>query len=641
MGELVKAVTAYKAIDHYVTSADARLAARSNQDKLDYLQKRDESIRSQNESFMSMQFNDAYEERFVHQEELRKQRDHEEWEGKLNRLHELSMQLEEHTMRREELESQEKIASKSLKTQKEIALLAAHAAMRNSDLDREARLTMQARELDHDEQIELRKLRVQEKISKQQEELQKYLFEQGIKNTQELERFKALAVRETQILVARENAQNMLQDKMVQEALKTFPLNISPIVLLKNRSHSLTGLLRFSTHLPQSVLPPVTQVYNDVKNYSANPEALNVFIAPIYIDSKIQNRENLSQQIWDSIYTKVEGFFTNHYNRRSDHPVILYPTAWKDKASAGQHASETLHFFLKDIPCLVLEPKFDGHSFSIMLSAWGLGYSSTDHVRSEINFKLDLDALLIKSAYERSKKSLALLDQLGDKIDELLETKRNQLLQNVNFYETLKLDERIASGELEEINALGVFNLFHIDPVQDMAPATETISSLICLNLAILSDVHHLQGTDVSPLLPDLFQKHFPELFNDEELRQMVAKCYERVYIFLRNADTMVTDGINKRDMERVREMQITNLNKTLNLINDEELNNTVEDKLRKYAAEQFNIHTDDIDELYQKAVDSMTVNDIPFFKELLPNVPTRRRYKQIDKRISDLQNGL
>lgn len=628
MNGLIKAVAAYKAIDHCVTSADARLSYQASSEQLDYLRRRDSDLQRQQAQSLSYQANADMRAREHDAEQRENDRRHDAEQAMLERDHQERMQRMALRAKAEEREMQERVATMQMQT-----------AMRISDLDREAQLTMHAQTLDQNEQLETRRLRVQSQIAKQQDELQRYLAQQGIKSNQEIEKFKALAMRETQILLARENAQNTLQDHLVQEALRTFPLNISPIVLLQNRPHSLKGLLRFSSNMPnKTLLPDITQVYNDVKAYSENPEALNVFIAPIHIDSKISNRETLSQQVWDSIYQYVESFFTEHYNRRGQHPVIMYPTAWKDKSMAGQHAGETLHFFLRDMPCIVLEPRFDGHSFSIMMSSWGIGYQTSDHIRTEMSFDLNLDALLIKAAFERSKKSLSLLDKLGDNLDPKLIEKKKRLEQNIKYYDLLDFGSRIDAGTLDEIEALGVYSLFDIDPSCDMAETTKILSSLLCVNLAIMADVHHLQATDAVPVFPKLFAQHFPFLYEDKDFREIVSKCYERVYIFLRNSDASYSDDTNRRELERVREMQITNLQKQLELINQTELVNSIEDKLRKYAEDRHGVTGMSMEELWSYMIDSMTADDIPFFKELLPNIDERRRYKQIDKKIAELQ---
>lgn len=636
---IIGGVAAYKVMDHYITSANARLQHQDNQQRLEYLKKRDcdysRILSQQNERRLSQTNYENFKRRELEEKLARDQRYHIEAEAERDRYHEEEMQRREHEMREAELY----VERENIRSQNYIAELNAKTQIYNADLDREARIAMQARQLDQNEQLELRRLRVMQNIASQQEELQKHLFERGIQSAQELEKFKALANRETQILLSRENAANVLQDRMVQDALKNFPLNISPLVLLRNRPHSLTGLLRFSSiNSDSNILPNIIQVYGDVKNYSLNPEALNVFIAPLHISSSIRDRETLSSQIWDYIYEKVESFFTNHYNRRGDHPVILYPTAWKDSSSAGQHASETLHFFLKDMPCIVIEPRFDGHNFNIMVSSWGIGYLSTDHIRTEIKFDVNLYSSIIEAVYKRSKQSLSVFEDLQEEADDFLREKIKGLKQNVSFYEKLNLSERIKNNKLEEIETLGIYDLFHIEPNKDLKEAVESIASLLCINLAVLSDLHHLQSTDANPLFPKLFNKEFPKLFEDKNLRENISKCYEQVFIFLRNQDSQAVDSSKRKEMERAREMQITNLKKDLELIDEQDLMDSMEEKLRKYAEEKYNITGIPFDELWSKMVEMMDVNDIPFFMEILPNIEDRRLYKRIDKKIAELQ---
>ncbi|MBQ8360452.1 MAG: hypothetical protein IJX44_00715 [Bacteroidaceae bacterium] len=207
--------------------------------------------------------------------------------------------------------------------------------------------------------LEHERMSFQEKMEmkrmKFQENLQTHLTELNIENSREIAIFQAQAARQTQMLMARENARNLLQDHLMQEALKTFPLNVSPLVLLKNQTPSLYSLLRFSDEGGDKSTA-VQQVYEEVMDAVKHPEALNVFVAPVHVDAKIKNRKILSEQIWDTVYQKMESFFTQNYNRNSDHPVMFFPTAWSDKYNPGMHASETLHFFLKDIPCIVIDP---------------------------------------------------------------------------------------------------------------------------------------------------------------------------------------------------------------------------------------------------------------------------------------------
>ena len=504
---------------------------------------------------------------------------------------------------------------------------------------RHFQMEMEANRMAFQERIEMRRLQVQKQLEEQRAKLTIALNEMNIKNSREIARFNAMAMRETQILVARENAQNLLQDRMVQDALKNFPLNISPLVLLKNRPHSLASLLRFTVGDNCNIV----DVASDVMNYAENPEALNVFVAPVYVDSKIKNREILSKQIWDTTYQRLESFFTAHYNRRSKRPVIFYPTAWNDKYSPGMHASETLHFFLRDMPCVVLEPRFDGNNFRIMVSSWGLGYTSTEHVRTELNFNINIDAILAYSVYERSKTALGVLNDLA-KAD-IAETEKTPffmqqriLERNIKLYESLRIDERIGNKEkMNEIDAFGIYNIFKIEPVQDLALLSDALSAQIGMTLASLTDIHHLRSTDTDPIFPELMKEHFPQLYSNEELRKLLYKSYERIFIHLRNEENYLLSPDERKLLVNIREQQISKVRFDLELQSGENSKEEIEQQIRKYSKETFDFEDSDFRYVWETCLDEMSAKDKPFFELLLPQIEDEVMQRQLKKKLNRL----
>lgn len=504
---------------------------------------------------------------------------------------------------------------------------------------RHFQMEMEANRMAFQERIEMRRLQVQKQLEEQRAKLTIALNEMNIKNSREIARFNAMAMRETQILVARENAQNLLQDRMVQDALKNFPLNISPLVLLKNRPHSLASLLRFTVGENCNM----ADVASDVMNYAENPEALNVFVAPVYVDSKIKNREILSKQIWDTTYQRLESFFTTHYNRRSKRPVIFYPTAWNDKYSPGMHASETLHFFLRDMPCVVLEPRFDGNNFRIMVSSWGLGYTSTEHVRTELNFNINIDAILAYSVYERSKTALGVLNDLA-KAD-ITETEKTPffmqqriLERNIKLYESLRIDERIGNKEkMNEIDAFGIYNIFKIEPVQDLALLSDALSAQIGMTLASLTDIHHLRSTDTDPIFPELMKEHFPQLYSNEELRKLLYKSYERIFIHLRNEENYLLSPDERKLLVNIREQQICKVRFDLELQSSENSKEEIEQQIRKYSKETFDFEDSDFRYVWETCLDEMSAKDKPFFELLLPQIEDEVMQRQLKKKLNRL----
>ncbi|MBE6297768.1 MAG: hypothetical protein E7088_04645 [Bacteroidales bacterium] len=501
---------------------------------------------------------------------------------------------------------------------------------------RHFQMEMEANRMAFQERIEMRRLQVQKQLEEQRAKLTIALNEMNIKNSREIARFNAMAMRETQILVARENAQNLLQDHMVQDALKNFPLNISPLVLLKNRPHSLASLLRFTVGDNCNIV----DVASDVMNYAENPEALNVFVAPVYVDSKIKNREILSKQIWDTTYQRLESFFTTHYNRRSKRPVIFYPTAWNDKYSPGMHASETLHFFLRDMPCVVLEPRFDGNNFRIMVSSWGLGYTSTEHIRTELNFNINIDAILAYSVYERSKSALGVLNDLTNA--DIAETEKTPffmqqriLERNIKLYESLRIDERIGKNQMNEIDAFGIYNIFKIEPLQDLTLLSDALSAQIGMTLASLTDIHHLRSTDTDPIFPELMKTHFPQLYSNRELRKLLYKSYERIFIHLRSEESYILSPDERKLLVNIRETQISKVRRDLELQSGENSKEEIEQQIRKYCRETFGFENSDFRDVWEACLDEMSVKDKPFFELLLPQINNEKMQRQL-KRVLD-----
>ncbi|MBE6318683.1 MAG: hypothetical protein E7081_06890 [Bacteroidales bacterium] len=494
--------------------------------------------------------------------------------------------------------------------------------------------------MDFQERIESKRMHFQENLEKQREKLQKYLAEQNINNSREIALFQAQATRQTQIMLAQENAHNLLQDHLVQDALKTYPLNVSPLVLLRNRSRSISSLLRFSTRDGDQTTS-IEQVFEELKDVRLHPEALNIFVAPVHVDSKIRNREILSKQIWDTVYQRIESFFTQHYNRRGDHPVVFFPTAWSDKSNPGMHASETLHFFLKDVPCVVIEPRFDGSTFRLMFSTWGIGYNSTDHHRTELSFPMNIDIALACAVYDRSLKALDAIEEIDDLLDANaygFKSKREILKRNIDLFQALHIEQRIQENRLTEIEALGIYNIFAVEPLQDLAPLADYLSAHIGFNLAALADIHHLRSVDVNPLLPNLFKSHFPKLYKNKDLRQSLADEYERSYRFLSQEECEL------KAIDGIREAQFEVIKKTLEL-SETSSSEVVERLLRDYARKNYKIEDDNFDKIIEECLygDCMTLDDIPFFESLLNNMDdTNEKFRwlkrELFQKLFDLQ---
>lgn len=490
-------------------------------------------------------------------------------------------------------------------------------------------------------EIEAQRMRFQERMEKKREELQKHLQANQIEASKAIALFQARAMRQTQMLLAQKHAQDTLQDHLLQDALRTFPLNVSPLVLLKNQSQPLGHLLAFSDKDEEfASKTSIAQVYEEVEAIRKRPDALNIFVAPVHIDSKIKNRKVLSDQIWDTVYQRIESFFTLNYNRTSDHPVIFYPTAWNDKYNPGMHAAETLHYFLKDLPCIVIEPRFDGTTFRMMFSTWGLGYNSTLHHRTELSFPINIDAVLAWSVYERSLKALDAIKEIDDLLD-INEygfgMKKRELERNVDLYQALHIEERMKENRMQEIDALGIYNIFKVEPVQDLATLADYLSARIGLNLAVLADIHHLRSYDRDPILPLLLKPYFPSLYEDKLVREQLFQEYENSYVWLRREE------IEFNGMKEIRGIQIANIKKLLDLSNSSEVVESVTEMTCNYVKKQFNVDAKTLTDAINLSIESWKKEDIPFFQSLLKVdevADNRKLFRRIDAKIFDLQQA-
>ena len=509
---------------------------------------------------------------------------------------------------------------------------------------KELQLEMEEKRMSFQWEMEMQRMRFQERMEEKREELQKYLQkflqEKQIEASKEIALFQARAMRQTQMLLAQKHAQDTLQDHLLQDALRTFPLNVSPLVLLKNQSQPLGHLLAFSDADEEyASKTSIAQVYEEVEAIRKQPDALNIFVAPVHIDSKIKNRKVLSDQIWDTVYQRIESFFTLKYNRTSDHPVIFYPTAWNDKYNPGMHAAETLHYFLKDLPCVVIEPRFDGTTFRMMFSTWGLGYNSTLHHRTELSFDINIDAVLACSVYERSLNALDAIKEIDDTLD-INEygfgMKKRELERNVDLFQALHIEERMKENRMQEIDALGIYNIFKVEPVQDLATLADYLSARIGLNLAVLADIHHLRSYDRDPILPKLLtEKYFPTLYKDKSVREQLFKEYEDSYKWLRDEEIEIDV------MRGLRDNQIAAIKNQLYLSSSEEMIEDLTKAACSYVKNRFNIDAATLTEAINLSIDFWERKDVEYFIDLLERDGgsiDRKLRKRISSKMLDLK---
>ena len=403
--------------------------------------------------------------------------------------------------------------------------------------------TKEYRHVEHNarKQEELEKMRedFQERMQERQERFQQKLHQENADLQRELAKFNQLSSRQTQMILAEYNTYFGLRHTLIQDAIRNFPLNISPLVLLENNNIDIAFLLGGDNQDLQLLQAMNESVYKQ--------KPISVFITPIHVDSRVNGKELLAAQVFDNVYSSLESLFVNEYARTSERPVIFYPTAWNKNVRGGLHAAEELYYFLNGLPTIVVEPRFDGTCLKIMFSCWGLGYSEKMHFRQEIPIEMDWNALLATKIYERSKMALETYSKVEGE-NAMILNQRKACLHNVNTFEALNLGVRLEkrfneikeTGASKELNELGDYSqLFYVSP-NDVGMIADMVSSSIGMLVASMSDIHHLIASDVNPRLPAIYNKYFGQyLDNDcgQSLKQSLFKLYKNIYYQLEMED--------------------------------------------------------------------------------------------------------
>lgn len=373
--------------------------------------------------------------------------------------------------------------------------------------------------------------------AKQKElELMRETFQERLQrdNIQAQERL-AVFNRRSAMILAEKNAHSALRHTLIQDAIRNFPLNISPLVLLENNNIDISFLLGESSYGKED-----TQNLNVIFDGIGKAKPLNVFITPMHIDARVNGKEVLAAQVFDSVYSSLESVFVNEYSRNSERPVIFYSTAWNKNVKGGLHAADELYYFLKEMPTIVVEPRFDGKTIKLMFSCWGIGYSSQIHSRQELQIPLDLNAMIAISAYDRSKRALESLTNVTIE-QKLLKEQRAMFEHNIAVYENLGLEKRIEkrlkelqeTGRSTELDELGDYcKLLYINQT-DVIGIADIISATTGMMIAVLSDTHHLLANDVTPRFPYIYKTYFNDFVTPKLLKEF-SDMYERTYLKLK-----------------------------------------------------------------------------------------------------------
>ena len=183
--------------------------------------------------------------------------------------------------------------------------------------------------------------------------------------------------------------------------------------------------------------------------------------------------------------------------------------------------------------------------------------------------------------------------------------KKKELERNIDLFQALHIEERMKGNRMQEIEALGIYNIFKIEPVQDLAILADYLSARIGLNLAVLADIHHLRSYDRDPILPKLLKPNFPSLYADKSVREQLFKEYENSYVWLRREE------IEFNGMKEIRGVQLANVKKQLDLVDSSEMVESVTEMTCNYVKKRFNIDAKTLIDAINSSIDLWEPKDI------------------------------
>lgn len=434
-----------------------------------------------------------------------------------------------------------------------------------------------------------------------------------------------MTMRETNIIVSQFTSYTHIKEELYRDAIKRFPLNISPLSLLDNNNINIDYFvkgIKTKTLTDDQLNAFKSYLHQDIR-------PLNIFVTPITIDSRVVGKETLAAQVWDSVYQSLESIFINEYNAASQHPANMFSAAWNHNAKPGLHAAEELYFFLKHIPTIVVEPRFDGKKLRIVFSCWSIGYNLEQRVRQEIAIELDWIPIIINNAYKRAKDSLNLLSKIDTSGDSLLAKKKEFCEHNVKLYERLDIAKRIQNGSLGDLDVLGDYSRWFALDSFDWSAISEKISHAIGLIIAAVTDTHHLLASDIEPILPQIYNTYFADIL-DEGMGCTLLEMYENAY------DRLVMLDPHNTGVKQLRKLQLANIERELpikeSLLGDESPLSILLERCNT----RWNFKTSDFNQAFEYYVNHFTEEDKEFNDQLMPYL-SEEQTRQIQRKYMKL----
>lgn len=93
-------------------------------------------------------------------------------------------------------------------------------------------------------------------------------------------------------------------------------------------------------------------------------------------------------------------FLNKNYSNASNYPVFFYGGGWKNPTGGGGAVNSNLHYALKNLPTLIIDPNVVNNILSFDIAVWGLGVGSFfQDTLFEIPFEKRIDKNIVDEDY--------------------------------------------------------------------------------------------------------------------------------------------------------------------------------------------------------------------------------------------------
>lgn len=177
----------------------------------------------------------------------------------------------------------------------------------------------------------------QERLEKGREAFQRETFEK----TAALQRELTVINHDLRLLEQKQAFENIMQQIEFQYFMQNWPLIIPPFVMRDE-----------------------TIIQND------DPAETRVGLRVILTKS---SNPIFNKYIYDSIEHGLFMFVNKYYNSSGSSPVLFYSGGWKNATGGGGAVNSMLHYALKKLPTLIIDPEIVNNTLHFDIALWGLG----------------------------------------------------------------------------------------------------------------------------------------------------------------------------------------------------------------------------------------------------------------------------